>query len=372
MKTLFFFLGTEAELMKMFKVISLARQEGFDCKIISNGQNIIKDSPFLPMAGGDIDIDISRYASKAKNTLGYLKWFIKTEKAGKHILGELYKRHGKENCLLVVHGDTLTTLMGARIAHKIGMDYVHVESGPRSHHWLSPFPEEIDRYYSSLHSVINFCPKDDYAAYAEQKFKGKAVSTVYNTGIETLHYALETNRKNNAARPMAEPYFILAIHRQENLLSKTFMRNTIEHINSLCKKIKCVFIYHVQTYDALVRFGLWDDITANKNIEIVERLPYCDFINHVYYSEFVIADGCGNQQEFYYLGKPYLIMRTEVEEGSEGIGENAKYFKGDYHQIDQFYETYHDYIRPAIKPEVLPSKIIIESIKQYFVAQPSH
>ena len=205
-KILFFFLGTEAELMKMFKVISLARQEGFDCKIISNGQNIIKDSMFLPMTGGDIDIDISQHASKVKSATGYLKWFLKTEKAGKQVLKQMLKKYGKENCLLVVHGDTLTTLMGARIAYRIGMDYVHVESGPRSHHWFSPFPEEIDRYYSSLHSKINFCPKDDYATYAAQRFKGKAVSTVYNTGIETLHYAMDINQKNNAARPIKEPF----------------------------------------------------------------------------------------------------------------------------------------------------------------------
>ncbi len=352
--------------MKMFKVIDLARQKGFSCKIISNGQNIIKDSPFLPMTGGEIDIDISENTSKVKNAFGYLKWFVKTEKAGKRVLKEMLTKCGKENCLLVIHGDTLTTLMGARIAHKIGMDYVHVESGPRSHHWFSPFPEEIDRYCASLHSKINFCPKDDYAAYAGKKFKGKAVSTVYNTGIETLDYALKMNEKNNASNPVDEPYFIMAIHRQENLLSRSFMEKTMSHVENLCQKIKCILIYHIQTYDALKKFNLWDRLVENKNIKIVERLPYCDFINYVYHSEFVIADGCGNQLEFYYMGKPYLIMRTEVEESSEGIGENAKYFKGDFFVIDRFYTEYKRYIKPAIRPEILPSEIIVHSIEEYF------
>lgn len=365
-KTLFFFLGTEAELMKMFAVIKLARERGFNCQIISNGQNIIKDSLFLPMTGGKIDIDISGNASKAKNMFGYLKWFLKTEKEGRQILKEKLKKYGKDNCLLVVHGDTLSTLMGSRIAYKIGMDYVHVESGPGSHHWFSPFPEEIDRYCSSLHSKINFCPKDDYMKYAEKKFKGKAVSTVYNTGIETLNYALQVNSEKNAANPMTEPYFILAIHRQENLLSKAFMQKTVKHIEDVCTKIKCVFIYHIQTYDALKKFGLWDRLLENNNIKIIERLPYTDFINYVYHSEFIIADGCGNQQEFYYLGKPYLIMRTEVEKSSEGIGENARYFGGDFSEINQFYNNYKKYIRPAIKPKALPSEIIINSIEKYF------
>lgn len=365
MNILYFFIGTEAELMKMFKVIDRARQEGFACKIISNGQNIISESPFLPMTGGTIDIDLSKHASASKSSGGYLKWFIKTEREGVRILKREKEVHKKDHCLLVVHGDTLSTLMGARIAQRAHMDYVHVESGLRSFHWFSPFPEEIDRFFSSLHARINFCPKDSYADYAARRFKGEAVSTVYNTGIETLYYALEENEKNRVPRPMEEPYFVLAIHRQENLLNRKFMESTINQVLELSKKIRCMFIYHVQTYDALCKFGLWDRIQENANITIVKRLPYCEFINCVYHSEFIVADGCGNQQEFYYLGKPYLIMRTEVEEDSEGLGWNAVYFRNDFTRIVRFYDKYHEYVKPKVQPEVLPSEIIVDKLKAY-------
>lgn len=366
MNILYFFIGTEAELMKMFKVINLARKEEFVCKIVSNGQNIIDSSPFLTMSGGKIDIDISEYASVSKQSGGYLKWFLKTVRLGTRTLRRELKEHSEDNCLLVVHGDTLSTLMGAHIARKIGMKYVHVESGPRSFHWFSPFPEEIDRFFSSLHSQVNFCPTDRYAEYAARRFKGKAVSTVYNTGIETLYYAIEENERNNLEQPIKESYFVLAIHRQENLLSRSFMENMVNGILKLAKKIRCLFIYHVQTYDALCKFGLWDNISNNSNIIVVKRLPYCEFINTVYHSEFVIADGCGNQQEFYYLGKPYLIMRTEVEEDSEGLGWNAVYFKNDFSMIEKFYDEYHNYVKPRIEPEIQPSAIIVDELKQYF------
>lgn len=366
MNILYFFIGTEAELMKMFKVISHAREQGYECKIISNGQNIIKNSYFLPLTGGKIDIDLSENASASKNSSGYLKWFLKTEKQGIDVLKKELKSHQNDNCLLIIHGDTLSTLMGARIAKKIGMKYVHVESGARSFNWFSPFPEEIDRFYSSLHSEINFCPKDSYAVYAKKRFKGKSVSTKYNTGIETLYYALEENKKNNLERPIEEKYFILAIHRQENLLSKRFMEEMVESVLNLSTKMHCMFIYHVQTYDSLCKYGLWDKIKNNSNITIVERLPYCEFVNAVYYSEFVVADGCGNQQEFYYLGKPYLIMRTKVEEESEGLGWNAKYFKNDFSEVNKFYDEYKDYIKPQVTPEILPSEIIINELNEYF------
>lgn len=95
-------------------------------------------------------------------------------------------------------------------------------------------------------------------------------------------------------------------------------------------------------------------------------MPYCEFINCVYHSEFVVADGCGNQQEFYYLGKPYLIMRTEVEEDSEGLGWNAMYFNSDFSEINKFYEKYHEFVKPQVKPDILPSEIIINELKSYF------
>ena len=101
-------------------------------------------------------------------------------------------------------------------------------------------------------------------------------------------------------------------------------------------------------------------------MKIVKRLPYCEFIDAVYKSEFVVADGCGNQQEFYYLGKPYLIMRTQVEEDSEGLGWNAKYFGSDFTQVENFVEEYHKYIKDEIWPEKMPSKIIVDELKSYF------
>ena len=158
MKTLYFFIGTEAELMKMYRVIQEAQSRGYNCKIISNGQNDIKNSVYLKKAGGGVDVDLTKFMPNEKTGLDYLKWFRRTEKHGISVM-----RKEKEKCagelVMIVHGDTLSTLMGARIASKCKIDYMHVESGLRSHNWLSPFPEELDRYFSSKNSVINFCQK---------------------------------------------------------------------------------------------------------------------------------------------------------------------------------------------------------------------
>ena len=360
MKKLYFFIGTEAELMKMFHVILEAQNRGYECKIVSNGQNDIKNSIYLEKVGGKIDVDLTEHQASEKKASNYLMWFLKTERLGvKAMKAELKK---DTNIIMIVHGDTLSTLMGARIAKKCGITYMHVESGLRSYNWFSPFPEEIDRYFSSKGSAINFCQKAEAAEYAGKAFKGKAVNTVYNTGIEILYDALNTIETEKIKRPVNEEYFLTAIHRQENLLDEKFMKNTFQAILEMANNMKCVFIYHEQTKNALEKFGLWEKVQECENMIIVPRQDYVSFINYVINSEFVMADGCGNQQEFCYLGQPYLIMRTAVEEDSEGLGWNAFCFKGDYSKIAEFAQSYKHYKKPRVHPEKLPSVIIMDEI----------
>ena len=366
MKNIYFFIGTEAELMKMFTTIRELKLRGYRCIIVSSGQNEIHNSLFLELAGCNIDIDLSQYAPEVKSAKNYISWLFNTRKYGVKVMKEQLPAGGREDCLWIVHGDTLSTLLGAQIARKTGIKYMHVESGPRSFSLLSPFPEEIDRYYASKYSVVNFCPQKIYAEYAEKRFKGKAVNTYYNTGIETLNYEIKENRENSHPRIVEEKYFLLAIHRQENLYNKEYMVKLFTKIIELSDKMKCVFIYHEQTKDALVRYNLWDKVNSDKNICIIKRRPYVEFIDLVDKAEFVIADGCGNQQEFYYLGKPYLIMRLKVEKDSEGVGWNAECFGNKFNMIDYFYNNYQKYRKSPVVMEKSPSVIIADSIDDYF------
>lgn len=366
--TLYFFIGTEAELMKVFPVIMEARKRDIECKIISNGQNDIRKSPFLQITNeGKVDIDVSEYMPSQKSAKNHLKWFIKTERYGKKVIKEYFRNKDRSSNLIVVHGDTLSTVMGARIAKACKIKYVHIESGYRSHNIFSPFPEEIDRWYSSLKSEINFTVGDIPTAYAKRAFKGQAIDTVYNTGLETLFYALsENNNKRADGVNEKEKYFLFMIHRQENLMNKKFMINLVNEVINLSKKIKCIFIYHEQTKSAMEKFGVYEKIVNTDNIEIIPRQSYLNFIRLVDKSEFIVTDGCGNQQEFYYMGKPYLIMRTQVEEASEGLGINAKVFDNDFSNIVKFYDEYKGYTKERIKPKVMPSKIIIDTLEEYF------
>ncbi len=365
-KELYFFIGTEAELMKMYNIILEAKKRNYIVHVISNGQNRIENSPYLKVIDEKIAIDLTKFVPKSKGSFHYLIWFIKTRRFGIRYFKKIMKSKNKRNCLFFVHGDTLSTLMGAMISKKAKINYVHVESGFRSHNWFSPFPEEIDRYFSSKNSLINFCQNEEATKCAKKYFKGKAVNTEYNTGIEILMDALEQCQKKHFSRIEKEPYFLFALHRQENLLNKSFLKSTVENICELSKKIRCVFIYHEQTKEAMEKCNVWNDIANNENIKTIGRQDYVKFINIVNGAEFVVGDGCGNQQEFYFMGKPYLILRTQVENKSEGIGWNAKPFNNQFENIVSFYEEYKNYTKEMIPMKKKPSTIVMDEIDLYF------
>lgn len=366
MRDIYFFVGTQAELMKLFQVINVARSRGMNCSIISTGQNKLTNCPYLQKSHSVVDIDISNKPAKQKNASGYLPWFFGTARKGKRLLTDYFTLKKRKNALCVVHGDTLTTTMGAWICKSLKLPYVHIESGLRSFNFLSPFPEEFDRLYGSTYSDINFCPGAIHQQYAEKRFRGKAIDTVYNTGIETLYDALE---ENGSARHEQEPedkYFMFMLHRQENIMNRKFVCRVVTQIVKMADKMPCVFIYHQQTKEKMEEYGVFNMLANHPNVTSLPRQEYTDFIKLTNHAEFVATDGCGNQQEFYYLGKPYLILRTSVEKNSEGLGWNAKVFGNDYEAISGFLEEYPQYIKPHVVPEVRPSEIIVDAIEEWF------
>lgn len=364
MKELYFFIGTEAEIMKMYVVIRKAKTAGFTCHIVSSGQNDIHNSIFLKRCDSKVDVDLSIFAPDAKSGKAYLDWMLKTIRYGVRYFKKV-RRNGVD-AAMVVHGDTLSTLMGTIIARKSGIPYSHVEGGLRSYNWFNPFPEEIDRFFSSKHADVIFCPNERGTETARKYFKGDAVNTVYNTNIETLYDGLVENEAHPIARVWAGQYCVVAIHRQENLMNGTFMEKAVSEIVKLSEHMHCVFILHEQTDDALKKFGLKDKIIGSNGITVLNRLPYLQFLDAVYHAEFLVADGAGNQQEMYYLGKPYLILRDDIEDGSEGLNENAIGYDGNFELISDFYKVYEKYQRSMVRPEKFPSDIIVNKLVEVY------
>lgn len=358
-KDVLFFLGTEAELIKIFPVILLCKEK-MNIHIIASGQNDLNKSIILKKFNDlSIDVELSQEDDIKKNAVGLLNWFVQTYLLSAKKIRQYYGDEFLKNKFLVVHGDTVSTLMGAMIGKKLGMRVCHVEAGLRSHNLFNPFPEEIDRLLTSRYTKIHFAP-GKLQCNNLAKTGDIVVDTQYNTILDSLNYStsmLCENSKINSV--LQEKYFVFVMHRQENLLNKKFLVEVINEIVDLSRQLKGVIILHKTTEIALKDAGLLDKIQYDPNILSLPRTDYFDFMKLLDKAEFVITDGGSNQEELFYMGKPCLIMRKNTER-KEGIGKNAVMYKGKIDVIKKFGNSYKKYTINKTYTEISPSKIIAD------------
>ena len=356
MKQIYFFIGTEAELIKVFPVIIECQGGGAVCHIIASGQNDLKKSRILQyiQLNGKI-LELSREENIVKSAKGLLYWFLKTKKCAIQLIKkEFGDLHGK---YLIVHGDTVSTMMGAMIGRKLGMQVCHVEAGLRSHHLFNPFPEEIDRLITSKIARMHFAPGEEPVKNLRYA-KGEVVNTQYNTILDSLTFSHDIPvMTKELDKILGQDYFVFVMHRQENLMNVEFVRDVVGKVKQYAKKKKCVVILHKITENTFRAMGILEELKQNEQFVLLPRVDYFDFMKLLQRSQFVITDGGSNQEELHYMGKPCLIMRKTTER-NEGIGENAVLFKGDLNFVDTFAKKYKKYEKSMYSEMDSPSKII--------------
>lgn len=361
-REVFFFIGTEAELIKVFPIILECRNRKLPYRIIASGQNDISNSGIIKeIECGGINLELSFEKDIKKSALGLAKWWLDIYMTADKKICQKFPDTDYHSSIMVVHGDTVSTYMGAKVGRKLGMTVCHVEAGLRSHNLLNPFPEEIDRMLTSRIARVHFAPGDEPVRNL-RKAKGKVVNTHQNTLLDSLGYANSIQLKSNIGPLLELDYFVFVMHRQENLANKKLVNETIRHIEQVALAHKCVFILHEITKNTLNECALLQQLQDNENVVLLPRVDYFDFMKLLENAQFVITDGGSNQEELYYMGKPTLIMRKNTER-KEGLGINARLYGGDVAEIDRFVQEYDTMKVDEIK-EVMPSRLIVDEIEK--------
>ena len=360
-----FFIGTEAELIKMFPVIIEIQNRNLNYQVISSGQNDVSQSSVLKVVNnGRIDALLSDHVKIKKSAFGLLHWFLTTSKSGIKTIREQLPEVNFKRSIMVIHGDTVSTVMGARLGTILDMQVAHIEAGLRSRDILNPFPEEIDRILTSHYARIHFAPGDD-AIRNLLNAKGEKINTIHNTILDSLKFSQTVKSGSAVSELLCFEYFIFVMHRQENLSNKEFVRAVLDKIIRSSQKMKCIMIMHKPTEVALQSMGFLKNLMEVKTITCIPRMEYFDFMKLLENAKFVITDGGSNQEELSYLGKPCLILRKKTER-NDGIGRNVILYDGDIMKIDRFVSDYKLYERPAVLYDISPSKIIAEKLESYF------
>ena len=354
----YFFIGTEAELIKLLPVLLEMKKRKVVYKIIATGQNNILKSHLLTILKKKPEIIL--YNKHIDQTpLGLFLWFIKTFIKAIFQLRKEFKNVKRNKVVILVHGDTVTTVLGTALAKLFRFKLAHIESGLRSFNFFHPFPEEIDRIIPSFFADFHFCPN----SWAVNNLKGRGgikINTFQNTLIDSLQIVNKLGIKSPLMRKLKkEKYAIFVIHRQENLYNKKLLKILISELVSISKTIKGVFILHELTEYNLKQADLLGMLKRSLNIILTPRLEYAEFMKVLENAEFIVTDGGSNQEESYYFGKPCLILREHTER-IEGLGENVILSKNDLKRIKYFINNYKKYVKSIIIPKVSPSKIIVD------------
>lgn len=364
-RKVYIFVGTTAELIKLAPVIKELNKRNIEFTIIASGQNTIRFEEFEKMLGRVTVIHAITPKGDESSVFKFLIWSIRTFFSLLIWMRVGFKGLNKSNSYFIVHGDTVSSLMGSLVASIYQLKLIHIESGLRSFNYLEPFPEEICRSIISRLADIHFCP-NEWAVNNLRSKKGEKVNTFQNTLIETFESALST--KPNLAltkhiHTKHQKYFVLVAHRQEHVVfDKDGTQKILESVfQSMPKSMTCVFVMHdVSTHfieSLKEKMGnIWDN-----NIILSKRLPYVEYMHLLKQSEFMITDGGSNQEEMYYMGKPCLLLRNYTER-TEGLSRNVVLSKNKKEVISDFMQNYKKYRYPAIKITRNPSKIIVDHL----------
>ena len=226
--------------------------------------------------------------------------------------------------VVLLHGDTLSTLLGFRLAKAAGLRTALVEAGLSSGSLLDPFPEEIIRRYTSRRAAYLFPPDAASETWLRERIpQGLIKNTGYNTVYDSISLILALHPTEKGRHGNDPPYGIATLHRLETLSSRKRLRQAIHHIIAISRKMGLVQFYmHEPTRNALKRSGLINILEAEKNILIKDLAPYPEFILAQKNAEFILTDGGSIQEEAAYLSKPCLILRNRTER-NDGVGKNA-------------------------------------------------
>jgi UDP-N-acetylglucosamine 2-epimerase len=229
------------------------------------------------------------------------------------MLSKIERRIIDENPdVVLVYGDTNSTLAGALAAAKLNITIAHVEAGLRSYN--KRMPEEVNRILTDHVSDILFCPSEN----SVRNLKGEGIKEgVFNVGdvmVDSLLYAAEKASGSSTILErmgLAEDAFYLAtVHRAENTDSRSRLKNILEAFIELDAPI--IFPIHPRTRKAIDKFQL-EQFLHDTNIMLIEPLGYLDMVHVEQTAKMILTDSGGIQKEAYWLETPCVTLRKETE-----------------------------------------------------------
>lgn len=305
--------GTRPEAIKMAPVVRALRARlGSDAVklcVTAQHRQMLDQVLELFELQPDVDLDLMRPGQSLSDLTA----------AALSGLGELFR--ARRPALVLVHGDTSSTLAGALAAYYERIPLGHVEAGLRTGNLQAPWPEEMNRRVCGMLTRLHFAPTDR----ARQNLLGEgvpapAIDVTGNTVIDALLQTVARIEADPAlaARlaaglPALDParrLLLVTAHRRESF-GAGFER-ICEAVSRLAERPDLQIIYPVHL-NPNVQEPVRRWLAGRSNIQLIEPLDYLPFVRLMQQSTLILTDSGGIQEEAPSLGKPVLVLRDTTE-----------------------------------------------------------
>jgi UDP-GlcNAc3NAcA epimerase len=213
--------------------------------------------------------------------------------------------------LVLVYGDTNSTLGGALAAAKLHIPVAHVEAGLRS--FDRRMPEEINRVLTDHISDLLFCPTHTAVINLHKEGIEQGVHLVGDVMADALAFNRTIAEKESKILERLElkkrSYLVMTVHRPVNTDNRKNMESILSVISAAGKPV--VFPLHPRTKKCLHEYGLLE--RRKENILLTKPLGYLDMLQLMAHASKILTDSGGMQKEAYLLGVPCITLRENTE-----------------------------------------------------------
>ncbi|MFZ7136912.1 MAG: non-hydrolyzing UDP-N-acetylglucosamine 2-epimerase [archaeon] len=297
-------LGTRPEIIKMSPVIRLCEQLALDYFVLHTGQHysynmdrVFFEQLALTEAKYNLDVGSASHAEQTGKMLIKIEQVLKKEKPD----------------VVLVQGDTNTVLAGALAAAKLGIKVGHVEAGLRSYD--REMPEEINRVLADHASDYLFAPTEkSQKILLGEGIPNEKVFVTGNTVVDAVFQNLELSKSGSTVLDelcLTEgDYFLVTVHRQENVDDQTRFRGIIEGLQSVGREfgVKLIYPIHPRAKKQIQAFGI-----KTEGISLVDPVDYLSFLQLESKAKLIFTDSGGVQEESCILGVPCVTLRDNTE-----------------------------------------------------------
>ena len=198
--------------------------------------------------------------------------------------------------LVLVFGDTNSTLAGALAASKLHIKIGHIEAGLRS--FDRRMPEETNRVLTDHCSDLLFCPTETAVKILGTEGIENGVYLTGDVMVDALHENTKIAEKKSKILDLLclkpKEYYLATIHRPENTDAFEKLKSIVD---AFCVIGKIVFPCHPRTEKLLKQFGLWDMLT--KKVKVIKPVGYLDMLMLEKNAKKILTDSGGIQKEAY-------------------------------------------------------------------------